>query len=93
MLRSILGSNKKKRFEIDKYDIGESELNYWSTVSVETDEFLVIVRVRMEKPRLPDIADYNNVYVSPGNIRRILNNYRKMKLMKLMWNLSHPLMI
>jgi hypothetical protein len=59
MFRRILGNKKKKHFDINKYDIGESELNYWSTVSVETDEFLVIVRVRIEKPRLPDIAEYN----------------------------------
>ena len=57
MLGRIFG--KKKHFELDKYDIGQSELSYWSTVSVETDELLVIVRVRTEKPMLPDISEYN----------------------------------
>ncbi len=52
-------SEISKHFELEKYDIGEADLWYWRTVCVESEDSTLIIRVRIEKPKLPDLEEYN----------------------------------
>lgn len=60
MFGKIFKDKNRKHFELDKHDIGEAEIDYWSTVSVESDDTFLIVRVRTEKPPLPDLSEYKH---------------------------------
>ena len=61
MFRNLFSNKTKKynHFDLDKHSIDNAELDYWRIVDVSNDDVRLIVRVRTEKPNLPDIDKYN----------------------------------
>jgi hypothetical protein len=59
MIKNLFRKKKLKYFKLDKYDIGKAELDFWKTIDVKSGKKRLIVRVRIEKPTIPDIAQYS----------------------------------
>lgn len=62
MLKKLFGKKKSEysHFDLDKHPIDSAELDYWKIIEVSNEGMRLVLRLRIEKPRLPDIDKYSN---------------------------------